>query len=124
MLAMKTRVLALILVISTSLVAVTASGQEIAQLPTNGVITDGIQIAPSVAETLPVAKTMASSSVPDAPLPRLDLPQASLASAGQQPGQSRPAGTYHHSSRQKDIVVGVIIVIAVVGLIVIATQRD
>jgi hypothetical protein len=122
---MKTRVLALILVMSTSSVAVAASGQEIEPLSADGVITHNIRITRGVsagAETLPVTTTMAESSLPDAPLPRLNLPRARFAAAGQQPGQSRPA--HRHWGSQRDIVVGVIIVIAVVGAIVIATQRD
>ena len=118
-----TKVLAVLLIASLSTTAIAASAQEAPKPQQREGVTRRHVHAPAQSAGLQLAEL---SSLPDAPVPVMKrlAPNHLAFAVPQQPGTQYPPTGHPNPNRRKYIVLGVICAAAVVGGILIATQRD
>jgi len=123
-----TKMVALVIIASLSSTVVVASAQEIPQFEQREAVTESAASRPPKNAVLELAESNPSTAsvLPDAPVPAIQpVASNSLAFAvPQQPGNPNPRASYPNSNRRKYILLGVICAAAIVGAIIIATQRD
>ncbi len=125
-----TKLVALLVMASVSAMAVAASAQE---LPKSEELATVAALAVASPAPRPVREPVESApstaaALPDAPgftiKPLESYPKPLAFAASQQQGGPRSRGGYPNPNRRKYILIGVICAAAIVGGIIIATQRD